>query len=393
MAFIPTNAQIISVPDANAIYSSSPNVSLDESSTLSYETITANNTTQQNITQLNASVSSITGTSSSSTIGAFLNPDGSTYQSNQLPAFSGTDINSIDQFSLGTPAASGTSYNAAQEFLNLQTSQNSCTFDDTSVFGAASPIDMETLQSPSNVYNNAFATLSDTPATPINTYSNVNNNSDRWDRVKLRFFPGHPLATYPGILAPLAQTTGLVWLYKPTINISANIDYETMSLTHSIQDIHSFVTNRAPTITVAGSMISQSVNDAMYAIAAIHFLQSVSKMAYGVVGQTSASMSRNTFNFENIQATTIPAGTPPPVLILSGYGSNMLNDLPVVVTNFSLDLPTDVDYIEVPAGYGAGSKIPVSFTLQVTLAVQRSPQSMRAFNLDKFSRYGQAGWW
>jgi hypothetical protein len=39
------------------------------------------------------------------------------------------------------------------------------------------------------------------------------------------------------------------------------------------------------------------------------------------------------------------AGSPPPILILNGYGDHVFKNVPVVVKSFSVTLPPDVDYI------------------------------------------------
>ena len=39
------------------------------------------------------------------------------------------------------------------------------------------------------------------------------------------------------------------------------------------------------------------------------------------------------------------AGTPPPLVYLSGYGAFLFDNHPLVVSNFQLNLPIDVDYI------------------------------------------------
>ena len=338
-----------------------------------------------------------------------LSPSTSNFQSQQLPAFSGSipvysesqintphDINDPAFQPVGYTAASDTSYSASTNFTNLSNSQTGSPGADGIAWnsptspGAASPVDGASLQSSGNIFNNAFATLSGPGTLTTNNFNNINQNADQWDRVKLRFAPAHPLASYPtgSMLHPLAATTGLVWLYKPSVSISSNVEYESMNLVHSISEVHSFVANRAPTITVSGPVISQTVDDAMYALACIHFLQSVSKMAFGNTG-LSNTQTLNTLG----ASATIPTGSPPPVILLSGYGQAMFNDIPVIVTSFGLDLPADVDYIEVPTGPGAGTKIPVSFMLQVSLTVQRSTANMRGFNIDTFSRYGIKSWW
>jgi hypothetical protein len=245
--------------------------------------------------------------------------------------------------------------------------------------GAATPVDPGTLQTTSA--NNGFATISAVPSDTVIPMNQLGTGSDKFDRVKLRYKSGHPMASYPGALNPLARTTGLVWLFKPAIQVTMPVDYESVALTHSIQEIHAFSSNKAPTISVSGQFVSQNIDEATYALAAIHFMRSVAKMSFG------------TEVFVNGQVAGTPIGSPPPVLLLSGYGLLMFNDIPVIVTNVSLDLPADVDYIQVPYGPGNGTKIPVSFNLTANLVVQQSPANMRNFALDSYVTSGQKGWW
>jgi hypothetical protein len=92
------------------------------------------------------------------------------------------------------------------------------------------------------------------------------------------------------------------------------------------------------------------------------------------------------------------AGAPPPVLKLNGYGDFVFNNVPVVVTNFQVDLPKDVDYISSSfvRGYedtgtedggqfvnGVGYA-PVRSTITVTLQPVYSRSSVRNFNLQDF---------
>jgi hypothetical protein len=321
----------------------------------------------------------VDSTANLSSIGEVISDEASKFASTQLPA--GT---TLDPSSLGIPAASFTSTQANQTFNQLVNNQLGVGDAVVSApFGAASPVDPATLQSLNNAFNNAFSTVSNLGQNNITPSSQPNQGADKWDRVKLRYRDGHPMAMYPDMLRPLARTSGLVWLYKPSVQVALNVDYEALNLTHSIQEIHAFSANRAAQISVAGQFVSQNVDEAMYALASIHFMRSVSKMSFGT--ETSSDVF-------GLPAGT-PLGSPPPVLLLSGYGTLMFNDVPVIVTNFALDLPADVDYIEVPSGPGFGTKVPVSFSLQAQLVVQQSPQSMRNFNVDTYTRTGQKGWW
>ncbi len=64
-------------------------------------------------------------------------------------------------------------------------------------------------------------------------------------------------------------------------------------------------------------------------LAVQHFFRSVTKMFYGKDPE---------------------AGTPPPVLRLDGYGDYQFSSVPVVITDFGVTLPTDVDYISTGSG-------------------------------------------
>jgi hypothetical protein len=48
-------------------------------------------------------------------------------------------------------------------------------------------------------------------------------------------------------------------------------------------------------------------------------------------------------------------GNPPPILQLNGYGSYVFNNVPVVVTNFNVDMRADVDYICTSQSPGRGA--------------------------------------
>lgn len=217
---------------------------------------------------------------------------------------------------------------------------------------------------------------------------------DQFDRVKLRYGSGHPHANYSGLLSPLKATGGLVWLNKPTVNVTSNVAYDAYNFTHSIQDVQTFTSNSSPQITVTGMFYSQSVDEALYTLAAIHFMRSASKMSFGGESTDISSLAGDNYNvLENDDPFAIPVGTPPPVLYLSGYGAAMLNDLPVVITQFNLDLPQDVDYVRIPSGPGTGTKIPVAISINASLIVCRSPKSMRNFNINQYTHTGIKGWW
>ena len=146
-------------------------------------------------------------------------------------------------------------------------------------------------------------------------------------RVRLRLAPN---ANYlykvkdPGILAPLAATDGVIFPYTPAIETSYQAKYDQYDLTHSNYRGYFYKNSSVENISIKGTFTAQDTREAAYLLAVIHFFKSVTKMFYGQDQE---------------------AGTPPPLVYLSGFGKYQFNESPCVVTNFGYSLPTDVDYI------------------------------------------------
>lgn len=186
--------------------------------------------------------------------------------------------------------------------------------------------------------------------------------------VRLSFKRGHPYSSYPGILSPLAQTGGLIFPFRPSISISRQTNYESVSPVHSMQDYKSFRGNTAAQISITGDYVAQTVEEARYLQAAMHFIRTASLMSFGTGGQ-------------------VPAGMPPPVLNLSAYGPNNVNNVPVLLTMSNTEYPPDIDYVNV-----GGNEIPTVIKLTTVLEVQLSPAQLRNFNLDAFAAGNMQGY-
>lgn len=129
-----------------------------------------------------------------------------------------------------------------------------------------------------------------------------------------------------GILTPLKGTDGVIFPYAPIINISYNANYETSEVPHSNFKIYNYRNSAVESISITGDFTAQDTNEANYVLAVIHFFRSVTKMFYGK-DQDPAR------------------GVPPPLCYLTGYGDYAFDRHPVVITNFTLNYPNDVDYI------------------------------------------------
>jgi hypothetical protein len=233
-------------------------------------------------------------------------------------------------------------------------------------------------------------------------------------RVRLRPKPAAVDLIYGanGLLQPLRTTNGLTWPYQPVITYDSQVEYSSIDMVHVNQEILGYTKTPAIKLTVAGAFSVQNQQEGLYALASIHFLQTVTKMYFG----TGSNL-----------------GTPPPVLLFDAYGKYMFNALPVLVTSFTVELNNDVDYVPVnlanmqtytqlqsktntvgysqtqtttqlssyqnaaSAAYIASNLfnsslqspdgyiwLPSVFTLTVGITVQNTAKRLRAFNLEDF---------
>ena len=157
--------------------------------------------------------------------------------------------------------------------------------------------------------------------------SNFNAKAD-W-RVRLSLAPGADYlyaAPNPGILAPLVDTSGVIFPYTPGISVSYAAQYDATTLTHSNYKYYTYNSSSVDTITLSCDFTAQDVFEANYLLAVIHFFRSMTKMFYG--------QDENPKN-----------GTPPPLCYLYGLGAFQFDKHPLVIQGFTYTLPTEVDYI------------------------------------------------
>jgi hypothetical protein len=151
------------------------------------------------------------------------------------------------------------------------------------------------------------------------------NNGD-W-RVRLRLAPSANYlykAANPGIMQPLSITDGVLFPYLPSIDTVYKADYDPYTLTHSNYKGYFYKGSSVEAVSLRCPFTAQSSGEANYLLAVITFFKSVTKMFYGQDAQR---------------------GSPPPLVFLSGLGEYQFNEHPCVVSQFNLNLPTDVDYI------------------------------------------------
>ena len=198
-----------------------------------------------------------------------------------------------------------------------------------------------------------------------------NNDDAQGRRVRLRPQPAAAVGLNSiyggsGLLQPIRNTNGMVWPYQPAITYEQSVDYAAIDMVHVNQDIYAYTKTPALKLTISGPFSVQNQQEGIYALAAIHFMRVVTKMYFG----TGANL-----------------GTPPPVLLFDAYGQYMFNQLPVIVTSYSVELPADIDYVPVDlSNLITYSNAQSQTNMPGTSRVQTTPQ-LQSFNQAKNEAY------
>lgn len=189
-----------------------------------------------------------------------------------------------------------------------------------------------------------------------------------------------------GILSPLKYTSGVVFPYTPSVTTSYSASYGQLKTTHSNHPAYFYESSEVQAIQLSGDFTVQNVEEGQYLLACIYFFRACTKMFYGASSK---------------------AGNPPLIVFLNGYGSEILPNVPCVVTGFQQVMPSDVDYVEIPsinsdpgyydnsgappantetgAGKGKSTRLPTSCQLQITLQPVYSRATLAEFDLEKFA--------
>jgi hypothetical protein len=171
-----------------------------------------------------------------------------------------------------------------------------------------------------------------------------------------------PLLQSSNIFAPFAELGKLIFPFNPTILLGSSASYNSVQPVHTNHPFFAYEHSQVDQLTITGEFIQENERDAKYWIAALHYFRTMTKMFYG---------------------ESDPIGNPPMVVRLNGYGPHVLNNIPVVVTNFTTDMPQDVDYIECEVN-GEINYVPTQAIFTVTVQPQYARRSHSRFSLNDY---------
>jgi hypothetical protein len=173
---------------------------------------------------------------------------------------------------------------------------------------------------------------------------------------------------YISYLPPLIALGGIIFPYTPQITLDSTADYQSLSPVHSNFNQHFYKNSSISSITIVGKFTVQNDLDAQMLLETHSLLRILTKMKFG---------------------TDNNAGAPPPVCRLQAYGNQMLDNTPIVIKQFRLDLPESVDYYTLYKLNSIAVSVPVSSTVNITCLPIYSRQEIKDFSVDKWISEGR----
>lgn len=182
-----------------------------------------------------------------------------------------------------------------------------------------------------------------------------------------------------GPLGPILQTGGLVFPYTPTISETLGIKYDSTEIIHSNEAYYAYRSTDNVRIELTNCIWTcDTLQNAQYALAALHFFRSYSMMDFGK-GRT---------------------GKPPSPMWFSAYGQYAFQNVPCLLERVSSHTwPADIDMVGIP-NPGTGSTqlltgtpgessqytwLPIKFEIpSISLIVQHTPNFWLNSNLDSY---------
>jgi hypothetical protein len=183
--------------------------------------------------------------------------------------------------------------------------------------------------------------------------------ADDW-RVKLNCNFG----LFGGAFGRLSETGGMVWPYLPNITVSTRANYSNIEPVHNNYPFMAYKNSQVEDIAISGEFTVENELDAEYWVQATTFLKTATKMFFG---------------------TGANAGNPPVICNLSGYGTRIFHNVPVIVKSFSVDLKEDVNYMKYSDVTGTPTWVPVVSTISATVSPIYNRTRLRQFSLEDYA--------
>lgn len=182
-------------------------------------------------------------------------------------------------------------------------------------------------------------------------------------RVRIRVPVGYLQQSTVGLGNELANLNGIVFPYTPQITYDVKADYGSVNPQHGNYTQYFYRSSSVGAINITGKFTVQNEKDAGVYLATIHLLKALTKMRFG---------------------SDPDAGAPPPVCRLSAYGFP-INNVPIVIGSFRVDMPEGVDYYTLgktsPNIEYYQASVPVSSSIALSCFPMYSRQELQDFSV------------
>lgn len=196
------------------------------------------------------------------------------------------------------------------------------------------------------------------------------NKLDRDLRIRI-IVPPKYLKGYSKILT---VNEGILFPFTPTISYEVKADYGTATPIHSNFPINFYQRSSITPINIQGRFSVENEIDARIYIGVMHLLRSLTRMRFG-----------------GAEYGDPDSGAPPPVCRLFGYGTNMFDNVPVVITSYRVELQDSIDYFTVNTGELEGdvassdvTSVPTLSTIAITCLPMYSREEMQNFSVNAY---------
>ena len=162
----------------------------------------------------------------------------------------------------------------------------------------------------------------------------------------------------------LRATGGVAFPVLPEVTLSTKANYTQIDPVHNNYPFQAYKNSQVDEISINGTFPIEDETDAAYWIAATTFFKTATKMFFGRGSN---------------------AGNPPIICSLSGYGASVFENIPIVVKSFTVDFPTDVNYIKCTK-WGTETWVPITSSIQVGVQPIYNRRNLRQFSLEDYAK-------
>ena len=130
---------------------------------------------------------------------------------------------------------------------------------------------------------------------------------------------------------------------------------------HSNLSFLNYKNSPPPSLSVKADFTADNDKNATYMLGAIWFFRALSKTDFGEKAKNP--------------------GLPPPILYLNGWGG-LINNIPVVITGFNVDLPKDKHYVQIGSSH---QWVPTQLSMNISLKIQPNIEKYKKqFDLEAY---------